>query len=118
MSDINESTKIIEIDEKDPVSGKVIATLEFKAQTKVEAEIYDIFVDPSFRRRGIARKLINKMLDNIKELSIPYVFLEVAIDNRPAINLYKSFGFIEVGKREKYYDNKTDALIMRCDVFI
>ena len=41
------------------------------------------------------------------------ITLEVRISNTSAINLYKSLGFEAVGiRKEFYYDNKEDALIM------
>ena len=38
--------------------------------------------------------------------------LEVRASNEPAISLYKSFGFSEVGVRKKYYENTEDALLL------
>ena len=39
--------------------------------------------------------------------------LEVRISNEPAIELYRSFGFVATGVRKCYYsDNREDALIM------
>ncbi|GHT05471.1 hypothetical protein AGMMS5026_03440 [Endomicrobiia bacterium] len=40
------------------------------------------------------------------------IFLEVHQSNNAAINLYKSFGFKEIGVRKKYYKNE-DALVLR-----
>lgn len=40
------------------------------------------------------------------------ITLEVNECNTPAIHLYEKFGFINLGKRPKYYDNKYDAYIM------
>ena len=50
---------------------------------------------------------------------IKEIFLEVAVDNTHAINLYKRHGFQQVGLRPNYYvrgDVKTDALVMRAEL--
>jgi ribosomal-protein-alanine N-acetyltransferase len=74
----------------------------------VEGEILNLAVKPDFRRRGIARTLVNTL---IKTLSGP-VFLEVRASNNKALLLYKSVGFQEVGKRSGYYENPTEAAIV------
>ncbi len=44
------------------------------------------------------------------------VFLEVRTDNAPAIELYESFGFVNVGLRKRYYRaSGADAYTMRRD---
>ena len=106
------------ITRKDPENGKDIAFLEFKLQPGIECEIYDIMVEKEFRRQGIARELLQELLETVVSSSTPFVFLEVAEGNIAAINLYKSFGFKQIAKRRKYYNNKQDALVMRCDVII
>jgi ribosomal-protein-alanine N-acetyltransferase len=47
------------------------------------------------------------------------LFLEVAVDNAPAIGLYRAFGFTEEGRRRGYYqgpNGAVDALILGRDV--
>jgi ribosomal-protein-alanine N-acetyltransferase len=48
------------------------------------------------------------------------MFLEVAVDNAPAIALYEAAGFAAVGRRPGYYDRgaagRVDALILRLDL--
>ena len=77
-----------------------------------EAEIYTICVLPSSRGKGIGKNLLNMALKHARLHKVQKMFLEVAKDNIPAIKLYNSAGFIEVGCRKKYYNNQTDALIM------
>lgn len=55
-------------------------------------EINSLTVDPSYFRRGIANKLIKYILE-IFDFS--KVSVETAVVNAPAINLYKSHGFVE-----------------------
>lgn len=73
-----------------------------------EVDIIDLVVNPLYRRNGYASKLIDYVLTNYKENFI----LEVSENNNIAISLYKSFNFIEIGRRKNYYDNMFDAIIM------
>jgi ribosomal-protein-alanine N-acetyltransferase len=56
------------------------------------------------------------MLTDIKKESAnkqsSVILLEVRQSNNAAINLYKSFGFKEIGVRKKYYKDE-DALMLR-----
>ena len=73
-----------------------------------EVDIIDLVVNPLYRRNGYASKLIDYVLTNYKESFI----LEVSENNNIAISLYKSFNFIEIGRRKNYYGNMFDAIIM------
>jgi len=68
-----------------------------------EAEILTFAVSPAFQRKGVGRKLLMKLLDFLSSRGCHALFLEVALDNMPAISLYKSLGFIKVGVRPNYY---------------
>ena len=72
------------------------------------AEIIDIYVTNNYRRRGIAKELMNTIINN-KE--VKNITLEVNINNKNAILLYNSLGFKEATKRKGYY-NGEDALLM------
>jgi len=73
--------------------------------------LMNIAVDPARRRRGIARMLIDAM---IERAGIDANFtLEVRVSNVGAIALYESYGFRSVGTRRRYYqDTGEDAIIM------
>jgi ribosomal-protein-alanine N-acetyltransferase len=73
--------------------------------------LMNIAVDPSLRRRGIARALLEQMLERAGS-DCEYT-LEVRTSNAPAIALYERFGFRPAGTRPRYYrDNGEDAVIM------
>jgi ribosomal-protein-alanine N-acetyltransferase len=77
-------------------------------------EVYhlmNIAVDPDRRRHGIARTLLDAMLDRAGH-DANYT-LEVRVSNAGAIALYEHYGFRSVGVRRHYYsDNGEDAVIM------
>jgi ribosomal protein S18 acetylase RimI-like enzyme len=56
---------------------------------------YHLCVHPEFRRRGIARKLKQTALNNVRT---PYVYVTIREDNVPSLNLNYSFGFVFVKK--------------------
>ena len=76
-------------------------------------DIVNIVVNSSFRRRGIASILMENILNiypNCEQL-----FLEVRVDNLPAINLYNKLGFREISRRKNYYGD-VDALVMERNI--
>lgn len=74
-----------------------------------EGYVTNVAVLPEYRRQGIAKMLIEKQLQN--EMS--FITLEVRESNLPAIKLYESCGFENVGIRPKFYSNPTEnAIIM------
>ena len=76
-----------------------------------EADMMNIAVGEGFRRRGIARMLVEEL---IRRLDAYQLTLEVRASNAPAIALYESLGFAQVGLRKNYYHKpKEDALILR-----
>ena len=76
-----------------------------------EADMMNIAVADSHRRRGIARTLVEEL---IRLLDAYQLTLEVRASNAPAIALYESMGFQQVGLRKNYYKMpKEDALILR-----
>jgi ribosomal-protein-alanine N-acetyltransferase len=73
--------------------------------------LMNIAVDPPLRRRGIARALLEQMLERAGP-DEPYT-LEVRRSNAGAIALYEQFGFKAAGTRPRYYqDTGEDAMIM------
>lgn len=78
------------------------------------SDMMNIAVDPNYRRQGVARLLIEKLIDGVREKGAICLLLEVRASNDPAIRLYQKLGFSQVGRRPNYYHNpKEDALILR-----
>ena len=78
-----------------------------------EVYICTVAVDKSFRRRGIGRKLIDSVIDYCIENNSEMLTLEVRVSNTPAISLYSSFGFKNLGIRKNFYSKPAeDAYIM------
>jgi ribosomal-protein-alanine N-acetyltransferase len=78
------------------------------------AEVMTIAVSPRARRQGIGRRLMRALIAKAMAAGTRAVTLEVAVDSLPAISLYRSFGFEEIGRRRGYYQpSGRDALVMR-----
>lgn len=77
-----------------------------------EAELERILTAPWARRRGVGAALLTRFLQACAEGGAERVFLEVRADNAAAIALYGRHGFVERGRRPRYYRDGTDALVM------
>ena len=81
-----------------------------------EMEILNLAVHPDFRRRGIGTALLDRAFGICREKGIAKSFLDVKESNQSALNLYKKFGYTQIGVRKKYYpDTREDALLFRYD---
>ena len=79
-----------------------------------ETDMMNIAVHPDYRNQGVAKKLIQNLMDTISEQGSHSLMLEVRQSNEPAKNLYLSLGFETVGIRKNYYRNpRENALILR-----
>lgn len=79
-----------------------------------ETDMMNIAVYPEFRRRGIAEQLVEALIEQLRELGSKCLTLEVRASNDAAQALYEKLGFLQIGRRPRYYRNpKEDALILR-----
>ncbi len=81
-----------------------------------EVEILSLGVLPEWRRQGIARALLGSAVAEAGRRRIGSIVLEVAAENETARRLYAGFGFVQVGRRPRYYrrtGGSADALILR-----
>jgi len=79
------------------------------------AELNNIVIKKSERGKGFSSLLLKELIKSSKLHNCTKINLEVASTNEIAINLYKKFGFKQVGLRQKYY-NGTDALLFTLDI--
>lgn len=83
-----------------------------------EAEVINLAVEPAHRNVGIGRSLVLEALKWLVGQNVCSVFLEVRFSNIPAIELYKTVGFDEIGVRKRYYSAPVeDAMIMKLELF-
>lgn len=77
-----------------------------------EGYITNVAVLPEYRRRGVARRLVD-VFCRFGTAHLAFLTLEVRPSNKEALALYKRFGFREEGRRKHYYTKpQEDAVIM------
>lgn len=78
-----------------------------------EAHIATLATHPDHRRQGIARKLLMHALRYMSREGAVTSFLEVRESNTAAQEMYRRFGYEQVGRRKRYYkDTDEDAILM------
>ena len=75
------------------------------------AELIRIATSPNHQKKGVAKELMQAILECAKNCGCERMMLEVRKSNIPAQKLYKKFGFNEISIRKGYY-NGEDAVIM------
>ena len=63
---------------------------------------------PGYRRRGIGSRLLQACEESLHQ---PLIRLTVRVSNQAAIQLYLQHGYHQVGRWNKYYQKKEDALV-------
>jgi len=70
--------------------------------------------------QGVGRKLVDYAIELAREMKMESMLLEVRPSNERALEIYRQYGFVQIGRRKNYYDapNKTreDALVMRLEL--
>jgi ribosomal-protein-alanine N-acetyltransferase len=87
---------------------RVAGFLVSRALTEGETELLNLAVAPEFRRRGVARMLVESLLAE----SPGVVYLEVRESNWAARKFYNRMGFQEVSSRLGYYQAAPEAAIV------
>ncbi len=84
-----------------------------------EAHVLNVCVDPRRQSHGYGRRLLRELVQLARQRGALRVFLEVRPSNAPAIALYESEGFNEIGRRPRYYpaaNGREDALVMAVEL--
>lgn len=77
-----------------------------------EGHITNVAVGKNYRGKGIGSALVKDFIRMAEEKDLAFLTLEVRVSNKNAIALYEKHGFLEVGRRKKYYENTEDAILM------
>lgn len=83
-------------------SGTLVGTATFMMDTAMKerhkGHIYGVYVSPSNRGKGIARALLQHLLQTVKQNpNLEQVLLAVTARESAAVNLYRSLGFEKWG---------------------
>jgi len=94
------------------IAGFVIAQIEVEENTEY-GHIVTINVAPSFRRKGVATKLLQEIVSFLKQRSITQIRLEVREDNNPALKLYNKLDYKIQGRLDRYYGKKNGIYLKK-----
>jgi len=75
--------------------------------------IANVTVLPAYRRRGIARKLVEATLEELHNRKAKVAFLDVVAGNAPAVNLYQEMGFETFTESSDYHYQKDVPILPR-----
>lgn len=95
--------------------GREAVAFGLALEAGADAELLSIATDPAGRRAGWGRRIFQALDAEAQNRGLERWVLEVARNNLPAIGLYKSSGFVEIGVRKAYYRSRAglvDALVM------
>jgi ribosomal protein S18 acetylase RimI-like enzyme len=86
-------------------SGKIIGVCEILREWQKDrvAFIHSFYICSGYRAQGIGKKLLKDTLDILRDENFEQVELTVDAENREAVNLYESFGFIVKEARKDEY---------------
>ncbi len=77
------------------------------------SDILTLTVAPKFRRRGIAREFLKRMVDWSRNQGVIAMMLEMRVGNVEAEPLYVENGFRKISERANYYGPGINAVVMR-----
>jgi ribosomal-protein-alanine N-acetyltransferase len=78
------------------------------------ADLLYIFVSDAARRQALGARLLAYVLETLSESTgLETLTLEVRPTNIAALALYTRLGFAPVGRRQRYYRNGDDALVLQ-----
>ena len=79
-----------------------------------QTEVLFIMISPTRQREGLGRCLFARVMKSSHVKQSSAVFLEVAVDNQPAITFYLKQGFVEVSRRKNYYSRNGSTIDCIC----
>ena len=82
-----------------------------------EAHLLNVAVSAEMQGEGLGRFLLNQAVACARGLGMESVLLEVRPSNTRALEIYRRYGFAEIGRRKNYYPAadaaREDAIVMR-----
>lgn len=78
-----------------------------------EADILTLAVLPTSRRIGLGRALMRATIGAAARAGATTMFLDVSASNPAGQGLYAGLGFAPAGRRPRYYQDGSDAIVLR-----
>lgn len=101
MRRITESLVWLIFEKDNRVLGFAYATpFHARAAYRWSTEL-SVYVAPEAHRRGIAKKLLDELLDRLRASGFVNVFAGIALPNPASVTLFASFGFSQIALQKK-----------------
>lgn len=84
-----------------------------------EMHLLNLTVAPALQGRGLGRSLLDRLVEQCRRERRTLLWLEVRASNQRAREVYRRYGFEEVGRRSGYYPAvgvREDAVVMRLPI--
>jgi ribosomal protein S18 acetylase RimI-like enzyme len=88
------------------IGDEIVGCIALRRYDENRSELKRLFIRNGYRGIGISKSLVQKIIEDAIELEYESILLDTLNTMKPAINLYKSFGFEEI---EPYYDNPLEG---------
>lgn len=92
---------------------KLIGTVALKKLDENTVELKAMYLDRSYRGKGLGRRLMNKIVDEAKWLGYKSIVLDSMSQYKDALRLYERTGFQNT---ERYNDNLFADVFMKLDL--
>lgn len=94
--------------------GKVAGCIGLQKIDKLNCEMKRLYVRPQFRGKKIGEELVQKIIEDAKEIGYSYMLLDTLPFLKPAIHMYKKFGFYII---DRYNDSPmSTSIFMKLDL--
>jgi [ribosomal protein S18]-alanine N-acetyltransferase len=96
-----------------PGSAEIVGFIVAESGSRGGGHIITIDVLPEARKAGIGSRLLRVAEDRVRAAGCHTVILETAVDNRTALDFYKTHKYNVVKTIPRYYSGGLDALVMK-----
>jgi [ribosomal protein S18]-alanine N-acetyltransferase len=93
-------------------SGEALAGFGIMSFGEEHSHLVLLAVRPAHRRRGVARRVLDWLLESAMIAGIASVHVELRAHNRDAYAFYRALGFAETLRLEGYYRGRETAIRM------
>jgi N-alpha-acetyltransferase 30 len=101
-------------DKENKLVGGIIGGIEKTSKNKMKGYIAMIAIKEEYRGNKIAKKIVEIFIKKIKEeYKLNEIYLETEVDNKAALALYESVGFVRVRVNSNYYLNAKSAFRLK-----
>jgi len=98
LTDVDQEIHNFVMKSEDWIIG--MGSLRIIPDTK-RAHAYHIFIDPEYRQKGLAEKMVRQLESLGRSEKMEVMTLRVVPKNKPAIKLYKKLGFEETASSKR-----------------